>query len=439
MAVINFESRADLYPLSGKDLHYAVYTAQELTPNGHQFTRSYIVLKDEYKNIVRFTRLEEYAGTYAGKAFAPVYSDAEQKCLYVTQMLNYILVGRGELYGVDHVFGITKAMMADFFNHYALSPKADGTTVGRETVEKCIRACTAFMYGLWKKHGREMAVQAGELYHQVSVRGRGGATVTQSVPDFQARGQDDGSHPLLRDIPVDGLSLLISLAYRHDPGIAFPIVVQCTAGLRPGEVVNMRRADSPGGPGLSLTRIGGKTTRVEIDISRRLPLRSDGVVTGGIKRPRRQCVYTPLIPLFEKAYGLHMGRAGDRYEKEYAPMFVNQNGMAMTYENYSDRLQALVRDHFRPALLESDVPELRLYGTLLAENRFPPHGFRHFFSTLLAMNGESTANIQYWRGDRNPESALWYLQNKGDLLKAMRLTNDRLASLILAFGEGGGR
>ena len=53
---------------------------------------------------------------------------------------------------------------------------------------------------------------------------------------------------------------------------------------------------------------------------------------------------------------------------------------------------------------------------------------------LLCLRGEDIADIQYWRGDKSPESAFIYLQNKGDLVRELRETNERLLDILLAMG-----
>lgn len=441
MAIVNIDAARNIKTTEKMPLSYRVYTDKGVAPDGEVFHRSHIVLKnDETGDIVQFTRLEEYAGVYKWKTFKPIYSDTEKRLGYICQMLNYILVFRGGDYRIGHVFQITKPMMAEFFNYYALSLKKDGEPKGEASVDQCIRACTAFMYGLCKVYGKTMGVWAGELYRQAAVRRKGGDIVEQNIPDFQASGYDVRGGHLLRDMPSDVFCLFIPMAFEYAPDIAFAIICQCTAGLRPGEVLNMRRPDSPEGPGVTFTREGGEVTDIEIDLCRRLPLRSDGITTGGIKRPRKQHVYGPFIPLFMYAYDRHMEAMKDRdYEKEFYPMFLNRNGMAMTYDTYAQKLEALICGHLRPALLASAVPSLRLYGQLLAENHFPAHGFRHFFSCQLALNGESIANIQSWRGDQNPESALWYLRNKSELRRTMSLKNDWLAKMMMEMGSKGTR
>jgi len=116
-------------------------------------------------------------------------------------------------------------------------------------------------------------------------------------------------------------------------------------------------------------------------------------------------------------------------------MFLNKYGKAMTYGVYYDRFASLVKNHFRPAMLQSDDPELRIYGQLLCENTLGLHSLRHWYSVLLVLNGEDIAQIQYLRGDRNPESAFLYLQNKGDLVRELERTSGELAEILMDIGR----
>jgi len=86
-------------------------------------------------------------------------------------------------------------------------------------------------------------------------------------------------------------------------------------------------------------------------------------------------------------------------------------------------------------LLKHEDSECRLYGQLLCENMLGPHALRHFYTVQLVLMGEDVAGLQYWRGDSNPESALAYLQNKGNLIKELSAVNNMFADFILS--EGG--
>ena len=165
-------------------------------------------------------------------------------------------------------------------------------------------------------------------------------------------------------------------------------------------------------------------------------MRSDAVPCGSIKKERTAHVYPPFLGVFERMYLLHKERlAGMPYEREYCPMFVNSRGMAMTYDIYYSRFVSLVTDRLRPLLLGHEDPECRIYGQMLCENTLGPHVLRHWFSVQLALRGEDVAQLQFWRGDRSPESSFRYLQDKGDLIRELEATNELLASTLMKEGE----
>lgn len=115
-------------------------------------------------------------------------------------------------------------------------------------------------------------------------------------------------------------------------------------------------------------------------------------------------------------------------------MFVNRYGKAMSYETYRNRFKNLIRDHLRPYLTASSDPELRVYGQLLHEHEIGTHALRHWFTVQLVLRGEDIGDIEYWRGDTSPESAFLYLQNKGELVKELKETDNRLVDMLLLAG-----
>lgn len=60
-----------------------------------------------------------------------------------------------------------------------------------------------------------------------------------------------------------------------------------------------------------------------------------------------------------------------------------------------------------------------------------PHIFRHWFSVKLTLYGETVAGLQNWRGDKNPNSALTYLQNRGELEKQHQIVNDEIFEFMI--------
>ena len=414
---------------------YAVYSYEAATETGLAYTRSFIVLKNGYDIIVRFTRFQDFAGIYKAGTVFPISSDPQRKLHCICMMLNYIIVDHGAEYGIRHVFGITKPMLVDFFEAYALSEKDDETHRQKKTVERCISSVTQFMAGLLRKYGSRMSITRDELYREKAVSDRRGNRKHISVPDFQIRGIPE-ERETFRDLPSKAFEILLPLAFRYAPDIAFAMCLQAFAGLRAGEAMNVRREDSPIGPGIVFTYIGKKVKDVEIDLRKVLVLRSDRVAVGRIKKPRKQHVYPAFLGVFCTAYSLHQKYLENRpYEKEYSPMSVNSRGMAMSYDSYRKKFESLVDGYFRPALLASSDPELRIYGQRLAEHHLTMHSLRHWFTVQLVLRGEDIAGIQYWRGDRNPQSAFEYLQNKGDLIKELRAADDHLMGIMLKTGK----
>jgi len=64
------------------------------------------------------------------------------------------------------------------------------------------------------------------------------------LPDFQISFIPENKS-IFRDIPTKVFQVILNQAYKHTPGIAFAICLQSFAGLRPGEVCNVRQENSP--------------------------------------------------------------------------------------------------------------------------------------------------------------------------------------------------
>ena len=432
--------RNNLFPFPGynnRELQqrYTVYSYEASTPDGIAYTRSFIVVTNDYDVIIRFTRLQDYAGIYRMRTFLPISADPEAKLYAVCSMLNYVLVEHGKEFGINHVFGITREMLEAFFTDYSLAVKADGRHKKRDTVERCIRAVTGFMSNLSKSYGGYMQINQDELYRQETYYTGRGELKTRLIPNFQIRGITEVSRPF-RDLPTKAFEILLPLAFRYTPEIAFAMTLQAFAGLRAGEALNVRQEHSPLGPGIRFTEVDGTIAAAEIDLTRVYTLRSDGKRVGRIKKPRKQEVFYPFLSAFHTAYQYHLKLLENiPYEEKYAPMFPNAYGKAMSYSSYLKRFQSLVREYFIPVLLSSGDPELRIYGQKLCENSLTPHSLRHWFTVQLVLRGAALNEVQYWRGDSNPQSALEYLQNKGDLARELKETDTRLLALLMQTGE----
>ena len=430
----------EIINISGQDAwrseyRYGLYGHKLIAPNDETYMRHFIIVKNRYGMIVHFTGLHNYVAVYDKKVFAPLVSDAETKLRYVCMMLNYVLIDRYHQFRIDHVFKINRDALEGFFRDYAQESLPNGHYRGRQSIEKCVHAVTMFFRKLRKRFGAAVTLAPSDLVTEATVYNRHGKPQQQKRPVFQVKGFD--SHkPIFRELPTKAFRLLLNLAFRYTPDIAFAVCLQAFAGLRAGEAMNVRQEGSPLGNGLIVTYFEGVVRKVEIDLSKELPLRSDGVICGKIKKERRQGVYPAFILAFITAYERHkVYLSGQHFDGSYCPMFINSKGQAMTYDVYKRRFSELIDNHLRPLLLESEDAECRIYGQLLYENKLGPHAMRHWFSVQLVLFGEDIAQIQHWRGDKSPESALLYLQNKGELVRELGTAGGLLTDMLLNQGE----
>jgi len=396
------------------------------------YSRSFIVLKNRYGVIIYFTCFHKYITTFDNAVYRPLASDSREKLLYVCEMLNYILIDHYENTSVSHVFHIDKNMLVTFFNDYALKPLSNGTHRSQQSIEKCVASVTMFFRKLCRKHSEYMAIGIDQLYKEKQSYGtRSSKGRRKLIPDFQVRGIPENRR-IFRDIPIKVFTLLLNQTFKYAPEIAFAICVQAFAGLRPGEAMNLRQETSPLGTGVIITTVNGITKSVEFDLTRETALRSDGIICGNIKKERRQKVYPAFLSAFAVAYERHKNYLRSvKFEVAYCPMFVNSYGLAMTYADYRGHFKQLVKNHLRPLLLNHEDAECRLYGQLLYENSLGLHSLRHLYTVMLVLMGEDVAQLQYWRGDTSPESALSYLQNKGELVRELSAANERFAGLLM--------
>ncbi|MDR2898745.1 MAG: hypothetical protein LBU94_00335 [Clostridiales bacterium] len=417
------------------EYRHSLYSHKLTANNGEVYERNFIVIKNQFGLIVRFTRLHNYVGVYDGKVFSPLTSDAAAKLRYVCMMLNYTLIQHYDKFNIDHIFSINKEMLDCFFRDYAQEILVNGEHRSPQSVEKCVNAVTMFFRKLRRKFGGHMVLLESDFIIEKTVLDKRGRLRQTKAPAFRVKGFPK-KNVIFRELPTKAFKILLNLAFRYAPDIAFAMCLQAFAGLRAGEAMNVRQEGSPLGNGLIPTYLEGEIQKIEIDLTKELPLRGDGITCGKIKRERKQCVYPPFIKAFYAAYEYHKSfLAGRSFEADYCPMFINNKGLAMTYKDYNRRFSLLVENHFRPSLLKSSDAECRIYGQLLYENKLGLHVLRHWFSVQLVLNGEDIAQIQYWRGDKSPESALLYLQNKGDLIKELDDAGGTLLEMLMDSGK----
>ena len=202
-------------------------------------------------------------------------------------------------------------------------------------------------------------------------------------------------------------------------------------GMRPSECCNVRRTDSALGPGILFEMTDGEVTNITIDLTEEKNLRSDMVSVGGIKKERLQKVYPAFLEVFMSCYNLYMKYIEERpYEADYGALTTTSTGKAYTYDAYYQEFKKVIKNCI-PVMLADDDPQIVNYGHLLQEYNISPHILRHWFSVKLTLYGEDVAGLMNWRGDRSPESALTYLQNKSELEKQYERVSDEVFNYSL--------
>lgn len=402
-------------------LRFSVYEHRLVLADGRLITRKFIVLRNTETNELYFTDWHKYVKSGKNRLSHNVSQDGNKRYNYIVKLLNYVFIDK---YHLDKLTDITIEMVTEFLNDYGMGTLPDDTSTRKEsTVNVCITTIMDFLDLLCTK--QKCKFKKSDLYKEVEYRTRKGSIATKKVPVFDVYFIENHTE-ILRDMPEKVFSILMSKIRKKHPQILMAASLSAFGGMRPSESVNVRRRDSKLGPGIRFQFEDDEVTDITIDLTKELNLRSDCVKVGGIKKERKQKIYPAFRSLFYQFYQEYMKyMEGKEYEADYGPLSVNRDHKAMTYKNFYDEFGKVVKEII-PILLESNDPELVAYGMLLQEKKLSPHALRHWFSVKLTLFGEDVAGLMYWRGDKSPESALTYLQNKSELEKQYKKINNEV-------------
>lgn len=404
--------------------HFAVYE-HKIQKRKELSVARIIVLKNQDNRIIAFTGLEAFSFPYTGQK-PKISARQKAELIYICVALNHIFSGRK----VQKLTDVTAKMIFDFFDDYCQFPKGRSEEIMRsqQSMDNCVRHVSSFFANLAKVF--PMKYEPGDLMHYEETKaGRHSQRIVRRyIPRYQPKRPHSYDDKLLRDMPLAAAARLVQLATIHDPMIAFGIVLQLSAGLRPSCVTNMRREDSPvsTAPGISMSYIGSAVSGIKLDLTHEYVLRSDGVSVGRIKREREVVVYKEFIGEVVTAYRYHLQLLDNiPCEEQYKPMFVGRNGKAMTYNNYAKRVKRLVYTYLKPELYNSEDPMLSAFAHALDSRRWAPHTLRHCFTVRLVLEGLDVAQVQLYRGDSSPESAIAYVKSKGELKRQVRSAHQK--------------
>jgi len=375
-------------------MRFVVYKHSLVLGDNNIVTKQFIVLKHDDGNL-QFTDFHRYVKSTS--RIKSISDDGNKRFSYVVKFLNFIF---GTL-GLKSIDQLTLEMVREFFTLYGLSQlPGDSGKRKKSTVEKCVNAVLDFL----------------TLY--LSKR---------KEPNFEIYVDDSNTEKaIFRDMPNSAFEMLFSHIAHYHKDLLMVVALGAFVGLRPSEACNVRREDSPLGPGILFHQSDGQVFKIEIDLRKEIPLRSDLKPTGRIKKERLQAVPYIFLEVFLDTYNDYMSYLeGKKYEKDYGPLNLNRRGKALSYDVYYQKFRKIIREEMIPIFLKSDDAEVVFFGQLLQEHNISPHIFRHWYTTQLVLSGVSEiSELMSARGDKSPESAWVYLQNKGEIAKQYGQVNN---------------
>ena len=404
-------------------MYFSVYNHTLIIKGNQLITRKFVVLKNQKRQIVAFTDFHKYIKP-AKKSVRNISDDGNNRFDFVVKLLNYAYFTRN----IKSLDKLTVNIVKDFLNAYG-SGTLPGDEKGRtkNTVEVCIASIMDFLEVYITMRKSNCSIKRDELYKLVPVRDKRGRVSNKKVPVFDVV-YSNNPRDIFRDIPNSAFEILFAHIAENHPDMLMLITLSSFAGLRPSEACNVRREDSPLGAGILFTIQDEIVTKIQIDLRKELCLRSDLKSTGKIKKERMQTVPLIFTDAFVNSYNRYMEHmSGKKYEAEYAALSLNKQGKAIKYDNYYQKFHKIIKNEIIPIYLSNDEPEVVNYGRLLMENNISPHVFRHWYTVQLVLAGiDNVGELMAARGDSSPESALVYLQNKGELVKQYRKVNNEM-------------
>lgn len=391
--------------------------------------RPFIVLNHD--GIKTFTDFHKYTGNPNNRV-RPFSRRGDKRCTYVSKLLNYAFFTAG----ISSLSELTVDIGKEFLNAYGMHelPDDDEFTVrNKNTVAKCVSYIMDFYTNLAHDKSIKCNFKPDDLYCYRPSRNKYGKVIDKRVPLFDVAYIPSCKEPIYRDMPNKAFQLLFDHIVIHHTNLLGLVMHQAFAGLRPSEACNVRRPDSPLGAGIRFREINGELIGVTIDLMKELNLRSDLIDVGGIKKERPAIVPPIFLKAYKQAYDIYTDYMKDKkYEAEYGAFSVNKQGKAITYQSYYQQFRDIIKEEMIPIYINSEDPELKIYGQTLMDHSLSPHVFRHWYTAQLVLSGiEDAGTLQGYRGDASPESSLVYIKGKGDLEKQFLKVNNNTFDYIM--------
>lgn len=402
---------------------------------GEITVKEMVVLK-EGRKIIAFTDFNKYISTSEKKKSHKINERLTFRTHIIVKLLNYVYFDK---YSIEKFEDIELDMVKNFIKEYGLCNLPgdnDLTHRGKETVNLCIEYVISFFIRVLSDKNLNMKFKEDDLYKTVKVFSkRSKKYIDTKVPVFDVYYTDSHKQKIFRDIPTDAFAIIMNRIYSHHPRILMLAASSAFAGCRPGESCNIRREDSLLGPGIMIDYVVSdgelKVDSVKLDLRYEFPLRDDNVSVGAIKKHRIQTVYHGLLDCWLLCYERYKEfNKYRKYDENYGPLTVNDQGKAMTYQTYFDEFRQVIKECI-PILCADTNPNVVRYGMYLSTNHISPHILRHWFSVHLVLDGAELNDLMFWRGDSSIESSQPYIENKSDILNEHNLVAEKAFNFLL--------
>lgn len=421
--------------MSNEKGRFCVYDHTLVIRNNEKIIRQFVTFKDP-EGIRYFTDFHKYIKS-PNRRIKKITSNGSSRFDFIVPLLNYAFFYRG----ISNLNQLDASIVKDYIKQYGMCelPEDDEETHRSEkTVNRCVQYIFDFITLLSLDQKQKCSIKLDDLFRWGTKRNKYGKVEKVRIPDFDIYYRDTASRPIYRDIPNAAFNILFSHIAQNHTNLLGLVMLSAFAGLRPSEACNCRREDSPLGAGIHFDIVNGELLGVTIDLRKEYNLRSDLVSVGDIKKERLQNVPGVFLKAFRNSYNTYTSCiSGCKYEADYGPFTVNTQGKAMTYTRYWQLFRDIIKNEMIPTYLVSDDPEIVMFGRILLDYNLSPHVFRHWYTVQLVLSGINDPGIlMHLRGDKSPESAITYLNEKSELAKKyQKFNSENFDYLLWAAGK----
>ena len=266
-------------------MRFVVYKHSLILGDNNIVTKQLIALKHD-DGTLQFTHFHRYVKSSA--KIKSISDDGNKRFSYVVKFLNYIF---GTV-GVNNLDQLTFEMVKEFFTLYGLAQlPEDRTNRKKSTVEKCVNAVLDFLTLYLNERKGKAKLKPKDLYSINTFTNRRGRVIKRKELNFEVF-VDGGNtqKSIFRDMPNSAFEMLFAHIAQYHKDLLMVVALGAFVGLRPSEACNVRREDSPLGAGIIFHQNDNQVFKIEIDLRKEMPLRSDLKPTGRIKKERLQAV-----------------------------------------------------------------------------------------------------------------------------------------------------